>query len=564
MAKRPPSSESIRLGRALAPANAALKQASGLTVVSALGWVFQALAVAWMFSLLLDHRLQSWQIAAGVGAFVAVGILRALFDVWADRVVTRAADRVLALERAQLIKAQSTRTKQAGAQTPSAAIAALVGEKLESLRPYLTQYRPARLRAMVVPLVFLALAASISWAVALIFLMAGPLVPLFMALVGMAAQDASERQMDEISTINALLMERLQALVDIRLLDAPARMVAQFRTRAEALRARTMAVLRIAFLSSAVLELFAALGIAMVAVYVGFSLLGSLKFGTYGTPLSIGEGIFLLMLAPAFFQPLRDVAAAWHDKAAAAAVMRDLLTLEGQPGRHILGTGGSAAVLPGPATVSVRGLRVTRDGRAPLCYPDFSILAGQSIAFIGPSGAGKSTLIAVLAGLLAPDDGGVRVAGQPLDNKTADGWRARIGWVPQAPHFFATSLQQNLAMTRVAVNPRGVHRAVALAAASDVVARLEHGLLTRLGEVGTGVSGGEARRLMVARAAYGHIDVVLADEPTADLDRPTAELVTEGLLKLSRVGATLIVATHDMRLAARMQRQIELRQKEGV
>jgi ATP-binding cassette subfamily C protein CydD len=204
----------------------------------------------------------------------------------------------------------------------------MLTDKLPLLRPAILRHRPAALRAAVLPLAYLALALPFSWAVALILAVAGPLIPVFMALVGLAAREASERQMDEIGSLSGLLGERLSALTDIRLLDAAQRMSADFADRAEALRERTMAVLRVAFLSSTVLELFSAIGVAMVAVYVGFALLGEIPFGAWATPLTLSEGIFLLMLAPEFFQPLRDLAAAWHDKAGALAVTRELAEAE--------------------------------------------------------------------------------------------------------------------------------------------------------------------------------------------------------------------------------------------
>ena len=193
----------------------------------------------------------------------------------------------------------------------------------------------------------------------------------------------------------------------------------------------------------------------------------------------------------------------------------------------------------------------TPDGRV---LPVIEIAAGESVALVGPSGAGKTTVLRLMAGLLPVSATQVLVAGLPLDDATADGWRARIGWMPQAPHFLNTSLCGNLAMGRAG----DLVPALRAAAVLDVVQALPDGLNTRLGETGGGLSGGEARRLTLARAIHGAPDVILADEPTADLDAATAEMVTEGLLAQAARGATLVVATHDMALAARMGRIIRL------
>ncbi|TDK44563.1 cysteine ABC transporter permease, partial [Antarcticimicrobium luteum] len=254
----------------------------------------------------------------------------------AGRRAFAAADLVVSAERKALLDREGLRVDRA---VSSADLAALLSEKLALLAPYVARYRPAMARVRVVPLLFLALTAYFSWVAALILLIAGPLIPLFMALVGMAAKEASARQMVEIGDMNALLIDRIAALPDIRILDAADKSRADFAALAEGVRRRTMAVLRVAFLSSTVLELFSAIGVALVAVYVGFSLLGEITFGAWARPMTLGEGVFILLLAPEFFQPLRDLAAAWHDKAAAEAVADELEARAARAAADAPGTG---------------------------------------------------------------------------------------------------------------------------------------------------------------------------------------------------------------------------------
>ncbi|WP_349357953.1 thiol reductant ABC exporter subunit CydD [Stappia sp.] len=555
-----------RLRAICAPAARLLSRASGLATLAALLWLAQAALVADVISgLVLDRDpwLGLWLSCAG---FAVLGLTRVGLSTVSARMAHRAADRAVAALRHDLLRRSAVRAAQGAATVGSAEIAALVSEKAASLTPYLTRYRPAMARTMVMPPVILAVALSMSWAVAGILLVAGPLIPVFMALVGYAAREASERQMQEIGSLNALVLERINALVDIRLLDAGARTLAGFQGAADRLRARTMEVLRIAFLSSAVLELFAALGVAMVAVYVGFALLGEFTFGAYATPLTVWEGVFLLLLAPEFFQPLRDLASAWHDKAAASAVAGEVARLEAEEGAEILGHGAGADPLPGAADIALSGVRVAVGGAfgssgslsEEIAYPDIAISGGERIALVGPSGSGKSTLLAVMAGLRAPSGGTVRVAGHALSAETADAWRARVAWIGQTPHFLNASLRANLRLGAAEASPDTLARALEAARGRGIVAALPRGLATRIGESGHGVSGGEARRLMIARGLAADRDVVFADEPTADLDAATAEAVAEGLLALAARGATLVVATHDMRLAARMDRVVRL------
>lgn len=525
----------------------ARKRASALAVLANLIWPVQAALLAYALGgLVAGADIAAVWVSAG---FIGLGVLRAAIAWRADALAESAALQVTSRIRSRIVVAEA----RCAEDTPfggAGSVAALAGEKLDLLAPYLTRYAPARARVMVVPLVIFALALSQSWAVAVILLISGPLIPVFMALVGMAAKDASRRQMAEIGNLNDLLVERLSALVDIRLLGARDAVMDGFAAQAGDLRQRTMAVLRVAFLSSTVLELFAAIGVAMVAVYVGFSLLGALEFGAWGGALTPEAGIFLLLLAPEFYQPLRDLSAAWHDKASADAVLVDLANWEAAETAQLLGQGAYAARLAGPASLSLRGCILPGGAR----LADMDIEAGESIALVGASGAGKTSALRMMAGLLSPVAGSVMVAGQPLDDVTADAWRARIGWMPQGPHFTNASLRHNLTSGRTG----DLDRALEQAAVADVVAALPQGLQTRLGETGGGLSGGEARRLTLARAIYGSPDVILADEPTADLDADTAAAVTRGLLAQAARGATLVIATHDAALAAKMDRIIRI------
>ncbi len=531
----------------LAPGKKTGKRAALLSVLAGLLWIGQAGIVARALGALLQGGPVQ-PILAGL-LFALLGAARAILNYWSETLAQTAADAVIRQARDAIVRAETGRTDD-NPFGGAGAIAALAGEKLELLGPFLTRFGLARARVVVLPVTILALAFWLSWAAGVILLLAGPLIPVFMALIGLAAKEASARQMAEIGTLNDFLVERLSALVDIRLLGAGDRVMAGFAAQAGDLRARTMAVLRVAFLSSTVLELFAAIGVAMVAVFVGFSLLGALSFGTWGAPLSPEAGIFLLLLAPEFFQPLRDLAAAWHDKAAADAVLEEVAIHAADPGLSLPGQGARVPPLPGPSAVTLRGCRLP-SGKT---LPDITIQPGERVAVVGASGAGKTSLLRLVAGLTVLDQGEVHVAGQPLSDANADAWRARLGWMPQAPHFLTGSLRANLTLGRQG----DLAHALGVAAATDVAQTLPRGLNTRLGETGGGLSGGEARRMTLARAILSSPDLILADEPTADLDPATAKLVTAGLLSEAARGATLIVATHDPELVAQLDRVIDL------
>ncbi|MEW6256642.1 MAG: thiol reductant ABC exporter subunit CydD [Pseudomonadota bacterium] len=529
-----------------------------LQAAAALIWIPQAALIAFSIGRLANGAVLADILPAAAG-LAALGIARALLDGAGARLAFRAARAELTHLRARAAEALAGRSPLDTGRMASGAAASALAEQAEAVVPYLSRFVPARQRMGIVPLAILAAVLPFSWVPALLLAVAAPLIPLFMALVGWRAKAASEEQMAEVGGMNGFLLDRLRGLATIRALDAVDLTARRLRANADGVKARTMAVLRIAFLSSAVLELFSALGVAMVAVYVGFHLLGDLGFGAWGARLSLGEGLFILMLAPAFFEPLRDFAGAWHDRASGRAAFEALEALAGDglplPGAHFAA---EASVMPatarGALAVRLKDVGLVHAGRASpvLAGLDLHIRAGERVALLGPSGVGKTSLLAVIAGL-APGSGDIIIDGTRLSDATAPALRRRIGFVGQAPHIFAGTLAGNILLGRPGFGPDALDAAIAGAA-------LPPGTPSHcaVGEGGAGFSGGEVRRIALARAALDPcVGLILADEPTAHLDAETAAAVTQALLTFAE-GRTLIVATHDPVLAARMDRVIRL------
>ena len=565
--------------------------------LSPLLWIPQAALLA-----LGVARLQSGAGLAGVvwpaAGIVVAGLLRAWLDAWSSTRMFESARERLSLWRERAITSLSARSPLDRSRLHAGTAASVLAEQAEAILPWLTRYHGAMWRVRLMPLVILLPVAWYSWAAAAVLITAAPLIPLFMVLVGWRARAASEAQWLQMSSMNAFLLDRLRGLPTLRALGSVQATARRLRASAEDLRQRTMKVLRIAFLSSAVLELFSALGVAMVAAYVGFHVLGYLEFGAWGGRLTLGEGLFILLLAPSFFEPLRELAAVWHDRAAGVAAMDALERLTGN-GLPLLdettnvrpGAGGAAAdslssanhdqSAPGavkPASVkaaSVKpastdpaspqrpapGVRLTDLGFA---FPDekpvfqgfsLAVRPGEHVALVGGSGTGKTVLMSLLAGLLVPTAGRIEIDGQTLAPDTVRALRERMAWMGQRAHVFAAPVRDNIALGRPSVDDERVRQAITQARL-DTVAQAHPGI--SLGEGGTGLSGGEAARLALARLmAAPEADLLLADEPTAHLDSETADQVAESLVTLAR-GRTLIVATHDPRLAARMDRIVQL------
>ncbi|SOD27159.1 ATP-binding cassette, subfamily C, CydD [Variovorax sp. YR752] len=495
------------------------------------------------------------------GAILLLGLLRAGCEAWgARRTFTRARAQLTAL-REQTAAALAGSSPLDRSRAPSGLAASVLAEQAEALVPYLVRYQPARWRATVVPIFILCAVAAFSWVAALVLLFAAPLIPVFMAIVGWRAKAASEAQMVEMGGMNAFLLDRLRGLATLRALDAVETTAQRLGDAAHSLRRRTMAVLRIAFLSSAVLELFSALGVAMVAVYVGFHLLGSLGFGAWGRTLSLGEGLFVLLLAPAFFEPLRELSAVWHDRAAGEAALEALDRLQRNdlplPGANASLTRAATGVPGGAPAIAIHNLHFSWPGEQQEVFEGYElrIAAGEHIALMGPSGSGKTALLSILAGLVPATRGEISIGGVALTDHTVAALRQRMAWMGQAPHVFAGSVETNVALGRVGVDIPQVAEAMRFASL-EAVTQAHPGVT--LGEGGHGLSGGEAVRLALARVAvHPHADLLLVDEPTAHLDTETAERVADALVALAR-GKTLVVATHDPVLAARMDRAVNL------
>lgn len=531
--------------------------------ISPLLWLPQAALLAFAVARLQDGKGMGDMLAPATGIVLA-GALRAMLDAWSGRRLFESAREGLSRWRSDAVTALAQRSPLDRERIPAGAAASALAEQAEAILPWLTRYRSAHWRVRITPLLILLPVVWYSWAAALVLLAAAPLIPLFMALVGWRARAASEAQWLQLSGMNAFLLDRLRGLPTLRALGGVDLSARRLRASAEDLRQRTMKVLRIAFLSSAVLELFAALGVAMVAAWVGFHLLGYLDFGAWGKRLSLAEGLFILLLAPAFFEPLRELAAIWHDRAAGMAAMDALHRLDANgsklldgPTRRVSPAGArDARSSCRPPGVEVDGLEFAFPAAAPILH-DFALVVkpGEHVALVGGSGAGKTVLMSLLAGLLPATAGRIRIGGTPLTEESARGVRHRIAWMGQRAHVFSGSVEHNIALGRSGVGPEVVRQAIE-SAKLDKVAQAHPGI--SLGEGGTGLSGGENARLALARlAATPQADLLLIDEPTAHLDTETAEQVRQALSELAN-GRTLIVATHDPVLAARMDRVVRI------
>ena len=536
-----------------------LRKGSWLLALAALIWLPQAGLMAYAINELPVSGKVSNLLMIAAGIFV-LGLLRTAMQSAGERIAYKASRTALSDLRAKSVEALAARSPLDRNRAASGEAASILAEQAEMIVTYWSRYQPVQMKVMTVPFVFLAAVLWYSWAAALVLLVAAPLIPVFMALIGYRAKAASEEQLVEMGQMNGFLLDRLRGLATIRTFHAVDLTAQRLRNNAETLREKTMIVLRIAFLSSAVLELFSALGVAMVAVYIGFHLLGELNFGAWGATLTLGQGLFILLLAPTFFEPLRELSAVWHDRAAGEAAI-DALENISAGGMSLTAVGVSSQseeATDKNHAICLRDVDFnydSSDNAELLSGFNLAIAKGEHVALLGPSGAGKSTLLAMMAGLIAPRNGDVLINGTVLDQNSAETLREQVSWVGQKPHIFSGSVRANITLGRDSFTLNDVQGALKTAALDSVASAAA---ASDLGENGTGLSGGEGLRLALARAALkSGAKIIFADEPTAHLDSETAAKATQGLLAMAQ-GKTLIVATHDEELARKLGRVIRV------
>ncbi len=415
-------------------------------------------------------------------------------------------------------------------------------EGVEALDGYWSRFSAAQTSAAVVPLIAIAATAVASPVAAGILL--ATLLPFAvgMFLAGTAAAAESRRQFEALERLSALFLDRIRALPAILAFQAEARTTADIARGSRDLAARTRSVLRIAFLSSAILEFFSAISVALVAVYCGFNLLRLLPFPAPET-LDLTRAFFALALAPEVYAPLRRLAAAYHDRQAAEATAPSL-----EP--HL-----SETERPAPAPRLVQrprldfdNISVAFDGRPVLDRFSVSISPGEVVALRGPSGSGKSTLVRLLLGLGEPQSGAVRVNGALLAEH--GDLSASIAWAGQNPVVIAGTLAENIDLGRTGASRDAIRNAADMAGLTLDLDRL-------LDERGGGLSGGERRRLGLARAILKDAPILLLDEPTANLDAEAEAALIQTIIQACR-GRTCLIATHSDTLAAVADREVRL------
>ncbi|MEL4241499.1 heme ABC transporter permease/ATP-binding protein CydD [Shewanella xiamenensis] len=447
---------------------------------------------------------------------------------------------------------------------PAGSWASIVLEQVEDLQDFYARYLPQMTLAGVIPLLILIAVFPINWAAGLILLLTAPLIPLFMILVGMGAADANRKNFNALARLSGHFMDRLKGLATLKLFNRGDAELKVIEKASEEFRSRTMSVLRMAFLSSAVLEFFAAVSIAVLAVYFGFSYLGHLDFGYYGAhaqigpntneglPFSLFVGLFILILAPEFYQPLRDMGTHYHAKAQAIGAAQALMTLLEHPEPLATDSVVCDTRLDKIESLIAEEVEVfSVDGSRLLGPISFELKQGEHLALVGPSGAGKTSLLNALLGFL-PYQGKLLINGVELSSMDLAYWRRQLAWLGQEPQLFHGTVRENVALANPNITDEQVWHLLEQANIHEFVRMQPLGLATAIGEQSSTLSVGQAQRIALARALAQASQVFILDEPSASLDSVSEQLLT---LTLNRAmaGKMCIMVTHRLDQLDRMQ-----------
>ena len=523
-----------------AEARAGRRAATGLIALSLLGTlcaVGQAYVLAMLLAVLLGTDGPDEPALTPAVIFAALAVARALITVANEslsfrlganarrRLRTDALSRLLAAGPALLRGAHSVE------------LAAVVVDRIESLDGFFARWLPAASLAITGPLLLAVIVAWFDRTAALVLIGSATVVPVAMAVFGIGAGRAASRQFTAMSRLQTRFLDRMRGIATIVLNgrvddEAKALLVA-----ATELRQRTLTVMRVAFLGSAATDVAA----AFCLIFLALRAFTGLSNNTLENPTS---ALFVLMLVPEFFQPLRNFSAAYQDQFQANDAAKDLSALPAPP---------AAEPPPGPfRTVAAQGSSVVFDHvgltwdatRGPVLNDvSFGVAPGETLVIAGPSGAGKSSVIEILLGFVRPNEGRVTLNGADIADLVPAALSKLTAWIGQKPVLFAGSLRENIRFARPEATDAEVEDAARFARVDSFAATLPLGLDTEIGEGGFGLSGGQAQRVAIARAMLKNAPILLLDEPTAHLDPATESEVLDSLRRLT-LGRTTILVTH--------------------
>jgi len=528
-----------------------LSKAIALGSVNGVLMIGQTALLAFLIdSLLLNQSQPSALVSWAIGGLIALIFIRAMFGYFSECYSRRGAIAIKSQLRKQLLQRLFQLGPAYTQNHGSAKLAHLLQQGVDSLEDYFAGYLPVVAYCSVIPLAILIAVFPVDWQSGLILLLTAPMVPFFMILIGHKAQKLNQQHWSKLLRMSSHFLDIIQGLTQLKLFNASRREIAAVKKISDDYGEQTMAILKVAFLSSFFLEFLASISIALVAVILGFRL--------YYDTVDYVLALWVLLLAPEFYLPFRQLGAQYHAKMAGVSAAADMVDLLQQP--HLAQTPTSSNCVSSgsvnPASVnSTSALPFNAPFRLEFLQLQFSypnrsaaltdinlVLEGPGLyAVIGESGAGKSTLIELILGFISASEGQLLINNQRLTGANRDNWLQHCGWIAQQGHIFYGSLAFNVAMSDD-FEPARVIKALQQAGLNGFVMQLELGINSHVGEGGAGLSGGQAQRLALARAFYQQPAVLILDEPSSHLDQDTEQIVSGAINQYAQDHLVIVIA----------------------
>ena len=508
--------------------------AAGLTVVGQ----------AWLLSRILSGVFLAHQTLAyvfsQVGFVALLVVMRAVMTYASESSASTAAQRVKQALREKLLRHIQALGLTYVENERSGELVNTLTVGVENLDAYFSQYLPQLALAGLLPVAFLVVMVPLDPLSGLVLLLTGPLIPLFMFLIGSVSERLTQKQWRALSALSAYFLDSLQGISTLKTLGRSRERAGRIERGSLLYAQTTMKVLRVTFLSALVLELLSTMGTAVVAVEVGLRLLYA--------RLDFQSALFFLLLAPEFYLPLRSLGLRFHASMAGVQSARRIfevlerpLPLQKQSSAALEGFSGRQ---PADLTISFQNVGFVYAGREQAALQDvsFRLKAGERVALVGQSGSGKSTLARLLLRFAEPQVGQISVNGTDLSEIPIEVWREQISWVPQQPYLFHDTLAANILIARPGAALADLRQAAGQANLLDWIDSLPAGFETIIEENGGRLSGGQAQRLALARAFLRDAPLLILDEPTAHLDVDLERQFERSLAKLCERRTALIIA----------------------
>ncbi|CAM4357889.1 thiol reductant ABC exporter subunit CydD [Pseudoalteromonas ostreae] len=519
-------------------AGSLLKISIALGTFNALLMITSAYLVASSIHLVMFQQADLATITPSLWSLAALILARAVLLGFSQRISAKAALKIKTAMRHTLLKKLTLLGPSYIEQHGHGATLNTLHNGVEALHDYYANYLPSVAYSALIPLAILMVIFPTDWKAGLIFLFTAPLIPFFMILVGHKAEQLNQQRWQQLAVLGNYFFDRVQGLTQLKLFNATKRELKQIAKISDDFRHATLSVLKIAFLSSFALEFLATISVALVAVIIGFRLF----FGT----LDFATGFVVLLLAPEFYLPLRQLGSHYHAKLEGISAAADMLKILNEP---IAGDNNSSRA--GLSQLSLERIEQLQIDNLNFYYPDSNegvkninlTFSGTGLyAIIGQSGAGKSTLLDCLLGFHPQVVTTIKVDQQQLSQSDISQWQQHIAWIPQQPTLLFNTIKANLVLAKPDATTAQLEAAAKQAGALEFINALPQGFDTHIGEQGEGLSGGQKQRIALARAFLKQAPILVLDEPTAHLDSQTEQLVQTAINQYAKDHLVVVIA----------------------